>query len=142
MGKVAAVRKMLNSELFLNWSNCDQSFLTEYFLQNYNVERLRIDTEQVLAVNMYGINWNRLTAQNGAITLQTPNNTALRVPCFFHFNGTSYWDISKLINSGAASHRIPDPCPDDFLQFLVDAKSLTQRWSCIVLPLGKGHTYE
>jgi hypothetical protein len=70
----------------------DQSYFTEYFISKHS-DKIRLDTECIIFQNMYLVNWDELSFENGKLY----NKILNKKPCFIHFNGGT-WQQHNLEN--------------------------------------------
>jgi len=68
----------------------DQAYFKEYYISNFS-DKVKIDYGQKIFQNMHWVSWNEFIIRNGRIT-----NTVLNeMPCFIHFNGSTWQTHSK-----------------------------------------------
>jgi len=93
IGYVKAIKelmnwKSLNEIIDICNDGGDQSYFTEYYLNNKNV---KLDIYQKIFQSMHKVSWKEIEFVNKRI-----RNTVLNeLPCFIHFNGGSFQTIER-----------------------------------------------
>lgn len=64
----------------------DQGYFIEYFMANFGVKNMKLDSECQIFQNMFSVDWNEIYIKNGRVV----NSVIGSKPCFLHFNGDAW----------------------------------------------------
>ena len=96
IGYVKNIKEMFNwrKEEYINWrckSGGDQAYFMEYFIENHDKVNIKLDTDSFIFQCMYNIPWEHIEFKNGRGYNKNNDN----YPCFFHFNGGSWFTSDR-----------------------------------------------
>ncbi len=133
IGVVSALKEMLSGpiETYPN----DQLYCHLYYKDNYT-NGIKIDSRAALVVNMFGVEWRRLSITEGVITLDESHS-----PCFLHFNGMSFLSMTRDFSrkgEGLAWNSLDVSI--ERLNWFTDAKKLTKSGPFLLYCTESGHT--
>jgi hypothetical protein len=142
IGYVRALQKFVGNKRFEEFDKDynDQEYFNRYYIENYQKENIKLDTQCDFVINMNKVPWNSLQTHSGLVhtTFQDLNKR----PLFIHFNGMSYLDVDKdcVRNGNTVSFNYHQMYHRTFFA-IINSKILTSRCDVVCLLTGRGMTY-